>query len=58
MHNRANKAYACAVGVLDGAWGWSLFAIVWGLAIAGVALKLYYQASQPMLFTGLYLLMG
>lgn len=46
------------LGVLDGVWGWSLFAIVWGLAIAGVALKLHYQASRPMLFTGLYLLMG
>jgi len=46
------------LGILDGAWGWSLFGIIWGLAIVGVALKLHYQASRPMLFTGLYLLMG
>lgn len=46
------------LGVLDGTWGWSLFGVIWGLAIAGVALKLRYQASHPMLFTILYLLMG
>ncbi|WP_461516824.1 PAQR family membrane homeostasis protein TrhA [Porticoccus sp.] len=46
------------LGILDGVWGWSLFGIIWGLAIVGVALKLHYQASRPMLFTGLYLLMG
>lgn len=46
------------LGVLRGAWGWTLFAIVWGLAIAGVALKASGRMSHPMFSTGLYLLMG
>lgn len=46
------------LGVLRGAWGWTLFGMIWGLAAIGVALKAFYQASRPILFTGLYLLMG
>jgi hemolysin III len=46
------------LGVLRGAWGWTLFGIVWGLAGAGVALKASGKASNPILSTGLYLLMG
>ena len=47
-----------ALGVLRGAWGWSLFGIVWGIAAAGVALKVFGRGSHPILSTGLYLLMG
>ena len=46
------------LGVLRGAWGWTLFGVVWGLAVAGVALKAFEKASHPILSTGLYLLMG
>lgn len=46
------------LGVLRGAWGWSLFGVVWGLAVAGVALKASGRASNPIFSTGLYLLMG
>jgi len=46
------------LGVLNGAWGWTIFGLVWGLAVIGVTLKIIYQASHPMLFTSLYLLMG
>ena len=46
------------LGVLRGAWGWTLFGIVWGLAVAGVALKASGRASHPVFSTGLYLLMG
>jgi hemolysin III len=46
------------LGVLRGAWGWTLFGVVWGLAVAGVALKAFDKASHPILSTGLYLLMG
>jgi len=46
------------LGVLRGAWGWTLFGVVWGLAAVGVALKAFYKASQPIVFTSLYLLMG
>jgi len=46
------------IGVLRGAWGWTLLGGVWGLAIVGVALKVFDKASHPILSTGLYLLMG
>lgn len=46
------------LGVLRGAWGWTLFGIVWGLAVIGVALKAFEKASHPIISTGLYLLMG
>lgn len=46
------------LGVLRGAWGWTLFGIVWGLAVAGVTLKASGKASNPILSTAVYLLMG
>lgn len=46
------------LGVLRGAWGWSLFGVIWGLAVVGVALKSTGKASNPIFSTGLYLLMG
>ncbi len=46
------------LGILYGPWGWSLFGIIWGLALIGVILKLCFKASHPILFTCLYLLMG
>lgn len=46
------------LGILNGAWGWSLFGVIWGLAIAGVTLKIFAKLSHPVLSTGLYLLMG
>ncbi len=46
------------LGVLHGAWGWSLLAIIWGLALDGVILKMLDRLSRPVLSTGLYLLMG
>ena len=46
------------LGVLQGAWGWTLLGLVWGLAIIGVTLKLFDRMSHPVVSTGLYLLMG
>jgi hemolysin III len=46
------------LGVLHGAWGWTLFGIVWGLALIGVLLKAFKKASNPMFSNSLYLLMG
>jgi len=46
------------LGVLRGAWGWSLFGIVWGLAILGVVIKSVAGASSGKLSTTLYLAMG
>lgn len=43
---------------LRGPWGWSLFGVVWGLAIAGVVLKLFWMTSPRWLSTVFYLGMG
>lgn len=44
--------------VLRGGWGWSLFGIVWGLAIVGVCIK-SFQIKIPDWFSALlYVLMG
>jgi hemolysin III len=46
------------LGVLRGTWGWSLLGVVWGIAVAGVALKALNRLTHPILTTSLYLLMG
>jgi hemolysin III len=43
---------------LRGAWGWTLFAIVWALAAAGIVFKLYCTGRFRVLSTLLYLAMG
>lgn len=47
-----------ALGVMGGAWGWTLFGLVWGMAAMGVTLKAFDRLSHPWLSTGLYLAMG
>jgi hemolysin III len=47
-----------ALGALNGAWGWSLFGVVWSLAATGITLKVFDRLSHPWLSTGLYLAMG
>jgi hemolysin III len=46
------------LGVLRGTWGWTLFGIVWSLALAGVVLTAVGGVRYPKLTTGLYLAMG
>ena len=46
------------LGVLSGAWGWTLFGIIWALAVAGVVLKASSRRPHPILSTVLYLAMG
>ena len=46
------------LGVLHGAWGWTLFGLVWGLAVVGIALKAFNGLGYPRLSTAIYLLMG
>ncbi|MFZ2388447.1 MAG: hemolysin III family protein [Polaromonas sp.] len=47
-----------ALGALGGAWGWTLFGLVWSLALIGITLKVFDRLTHPWLSTGLYLLMG
>ena len=46
------------LGVLRGAWGWTLFGLVWGLAAVGIVLKAVGRLQQRTLSTLLYLGMG
>jgi hemolysin III len=43
---------------LRGSWGWTLFGIVWGLALAGVVLKVFFVHRLPWLSVAVYLAMG
>jgi hemolysin III len=43
---------------LRGGWGWSLFAVIWGLAMAGILFKVWFVEDLSILSTGVYLLMG
>ncbi|MFA5057324.1 MAG: hemolysin III family protein [Opitutaceae bacterium] len=43
---------------LRGPWGWSLFGVVWALAVAGIVLKLFFTGRFRLLSTLLYLFMG
>jgi hemolysin III len=46
------------LGVLRGPWGWTLFGLVWAMAIAGVAVKAMAGIRYPRVSTVLYLAMG
>jgi hemolysin III len=46
------------LGVLHGAWGWSLFGVVWAAAALGVVSKLLDRLKHPLWSTGLYVAMG
>ena len=43
---------------LRGAWGWSLFGIVWGLAVIGIAQEIWYAKGARILSLVIYVLMG
>ncbi len=43
---------------LRGSWGWSLFAVIWGLAMAGILFKVWFVQHFSVLSTAVYLLMG
>ena len=46
------------LGVLRGLWGWTLFGIIWSIALVGIALKVFDKFSHSIISNGLYLLMG
>ncbi len=46
------------LGTLQGPWGWTLFGIVWGLAVTGIALKASLFHRMAWISTLIYLLMG
>ena len=43
---------------LRGAWGWTLFGVVWGLAITGIVLKAVFFQAPRWLYTLCYVALG
>lgn len=43
---------------LRGAWGWSLFGTVWGIALVGLMLKIFWLEAPRWFSVSTYLLMG
>lgn len=46
------------LGVLYGAWGWTLFGLVWGLALAGIILKSISGVKYHGVSLAIYVAMG
>jgi hemolysin III len=46
------------IDAVRGGWGWSLFGIIWGLAVAGIGLKLVFTGRFRLLSTVVYVAMG
>lgn len=46
------------LGVLRGAWGWTLLGLVWSMALIGTTLKVVYGTQGSRYSTFLYLAMG
>lgn len=43
---------------LRGPWGWSLFGVVWGLAIVGVVMKFFFMSKYKVVSAIAYVLLG
>jgi hemolysin III len=46
------------LGVLGGPWGWTLFGVVWGVAVLGITSKCVVGIHRPRLSLATYLVMG
>ena len=44
--------------VLEGAWGWSLFGVIWGLAVFGLMFKLFSTGKYEFVSVTAYVCMG
>ncbi len=47
-----------ALVILNGVVGWTIFAVVWTMALTGVILKLFYTGKYNLLSTAMYVIMG
>lgn len=43
---------------LNGAWGWTLFGVVWGLAVLGIICEIYLLSNYRFLAISIYVAMG
>ncbi|MEA3137043.1 MAG: hemolysin [Thermoplasmata archaeon] len=39
-------------------WGWAIFGVIWGFAIAGTLVRILWRAAPRWLYTGIYVVMG
>lgn len=46
------------IAAMRGGWGWSLFGVIWGLALVGIVLKLFFTGRFRVLSTATYVGMG
>jgi hemolysin III len=46
------------IGALRGGWGWSLFGVIWGLALLGIVFKLFFTGRFRLASTIVYVAMG
>jgi hemolysin III len=46
------------LGVLRGAWGWTLLILIWSLAVMGIVLKALGGVRHPAVSTAVYVAMG
>jgi len=46
------------LGPLRGPWGWSLFGVIWGLAVLGIAVESFSGGSRKIARIAIYLAMG
>lgn len=45
--------------ILPGAWGWSMFGVIWGLALAGITFKIFWYTQKLRAISAIaYVLMG
>ena len=43
---------------LHGSWGWTLLAVIWGVAVAGIIFKLFFVGKFKLVSTVAYVVMG
>ncbi len=43
---------------MRGPWGWSIFGVIWGIALLGIILKVFWMGNFTFLSVGLYVFMG
>jgi len=46
------------IAAIRGGWGWSLFGVIWGMALMGIVFKLFFTGRFKVLSTAMYIGMG
>jgi len=46
------------IAAIRGGWGWSLFGMIWGMAMIGIVFKLFFTGRFKVLSTAMYIGMG